>query len=128
MKRKRQGACADGLGIRKVSGAVAEPPEGLEEMQRLVVHAGADAARVHRLDEALARRAERREVDERRKEVPGMAGVTGGRKAQPGEAAELFQVAPGKHAPARVEALELRELGDADGRRNVAEVRFPGML
>src|SRR6185503_4535036 len=128
VQRKRHRARADGLGVRKVSRAIAEPPEGLEQVQRLVVHADADAARVHRLDEALARGVERVEVDERREEVPGVAGVAGRRKAQTGDAAKLLQIAPGERAPARVEALEPRELGDADGRRNVAEVGFSGVL
>ena len=115
MKRKRHGACADRLGVRKVSRAVAEPPEGLEQMQRLVVHADADAAGVHRLDEALAREVERVEVDERRKKVPRVPGAARGREAQAGDSAELFQVAPGERAAARVEALEFCELGEADG-------------
>src|SRR6185436_10288851 len=81
-ERQRERARADGLGVRKVAGLVAEAAVGGEEMHRLVVHADADAALVHQLDECAPRGAERGEVDERREQVPRVPGPVGRRQAQ----------------------------------------------
>src|SRR4030095_2889084 len=91
-ERQGQGARADGLGVGEVAGLRAEGAMGGEQRHRLVVHADADAARLHHLHERAPRGAERGEVDERREQVPRVAGLVGGGQAQGGDDAQGLQV------------------------------------
>jgi hypothetical protein len=65
MRRQGHGLARNALGVRMLALAPAETPAGRAKMQRFVRHAGADAARLHRVAEAVAidRHAFQREQD-----------------------------------------------------------------
>src|SRR4029450_5245407 len=101
---------------------IAELSIKCQRRNALVVDAATDALFVQRMLQARPRETETLVIDEHGKDVPGVAFVAALRKQQALALFQQLKVAVRQLAATAIETLQLRELRDADARRNVGEV------
>src|SRR5262245_27941101 len=124
MKRQCDDAAADPLGVRKVTLLPAEAAVQREQVDRRIVHAGADPGGAHARYELPAPDAQTLERQNDLKHVPVRLLEVGHRKPAAQALVEAREVVPRELAPARGERVQPGELTEADARRDVGEIEL----